>query len=153
MGYENKQGYENRAAPPCQNSWKFWIILKDSEKNPKHLKSSAAVSTILGLFEHSKRSKKTQHSKKNKAFKKSRKFKKRQHNRFQKIQKINKTATKKKRNGMVWNVLEFYLMMGYNPITPLWVSLCMRAPILREENSYERSSTNGLIGTALQLEE
>ena len=29
----------------------------------------------------------------------------------------------------------------------------MSAPILREENSYERSSTNGLIGTALQLEE
>jgi hypothetical protein len=54
---------------------------------------------------------------------------------------------------MVWNVLDFYLMMGYNPITPLWVSLCMSAPILREENSYERSSTNGLIGTALQLEE
>ena len=98
-------------------------------------------------------------------FQKKTTFKKKQS--IQKVQKIQKTPTqqipensknkqnrhKKKRNGMVWNVLEFYLMMGYNPITPLWVSLCMRAPILREENSYERSSTNGLIGTALQLEE
>jgi|Cyp1metagenome_2_1107374.scaffolds.fasta_scaffold28280_6 hypothetical protein len=36
---------------------------------------------------------------------------------------------------MKWNVLEFSLMMGYNPkIPPIYgVSLCMSAPILREE--------------------
>jgi hypothetical protein len=37
---------------------------------------------------------------------------------------------------MKWNVLEFSLMMGYNPkIPPIYgVSLCMSAPILREDS-------------------
>ena len=95
----------------------FLKILNHSKrfrKNPKHLKSSAAVSTILGLFEHSKRSKKTQHSKKKQS--------------IQKVQKIQKTPTqqipensKNKQNRhkkKKWNGLECFGILFNDGLQP-----------------------------------